>query len=38
MTFKEAIFKVLAESGAPFHFKEITQRALARGLLATKGV
>ena len=37
MTFKEAIFKVLLESGKPLHFREITQRALARGWLTTEG-
>jgi len=37
MTFKEAIQKVLLEEGEPLHFREITQRSLARGWLTTDG-
>ncbi|MEE9466514.1 MAG: HTH domain-containing protein [Candidatus Neomarinimicrobiota bacterium] len=37
MTFKEAIYKVLMESGKPLYYREIAKRALAKGWLKTKG-
>ena len=37
MTFLEAAYQVLQEVGEPLHFREITERALARGLVETGG-
>ena len=37
LTFPEAAEKILQDCGGPLHYKEITQRALAAGLLSTVG-
>ena len=37
MTFLEAAYEVLRQTGEPLHFRVITQRALARGLVETGG-
>ena len=37
MTFLEAAYSVLKAAGEPLHFREITKRALERGLIETKG-
>ncbi|MBN1643176.1 MAG: restriction endonuclease [Anaerolineae bacterium] len=37
MTFLEAAYEILREAGEPIHFREITERALQRGLVHTDG-
>ena len=37
MSFLDAAQTVLAAAGEPLHYKEITERALAQNLVATKG-
>lgn len=38
MQFKDAAYEVLKREGRPLHYREITSRALALGLLDTKGL
>jgi HB1, ASXL, restriction endonuclease HTH domain len=36
-SWKEAIKKVLVESGSPLHYAEISEQILSRGYYATEG-
>ena len=38
MTYLEAAYQILREAGEPLHYREITQRALAKGLLQPSGL
>ena len=38
MDFLTAAYQILESSGAPLHYKEITRRALAKGLIETSGM
>lgn len=37
MTFLDAAYEILKQAGQPLHYREITERALAQGLITTAG-
>jgi hypothetical protein len=37
MQFKDAAFEILIDIGEPLHYKDITDKALEKGILTTSG-